>query len=193
MTLHYVTPSTWATSERFDSSRADVDLRDTLRWLRTRNAYDHAGTSALDSGSGSSLTALRANYVRCQGGNTLVTKLRFRVNTQLGQIQLAVYDGTGVGRAARPNTRQAWTEIVDCPGAGNAELALNAPVLLSGDHWIAIVASAAVILAASGSGDSAGIAMMTGLIHYEDSAMPLPLVASVDGAGGSCPMILGAA
>lgn len=77
-------------------------------------------------------------YYRIPQGAGTISKIALEIGTSSGNIAVAVYDNSGVGRAALPLNRIASSGIVACPASGFAEVALDAPVFVKPGDWLAI-------------------------------------------------------
>lgn len=80
-----------------------------------------------------------AMFYRVIGGGT-ISKVGLRVFTSSGNISVAAYRNSGVGRAGVPGTRLATSGAVACPATGYAEVSLGASIVLNSGDWLAISA-----------------------------------------------------
>lgn len=86
--------------------------------------------------------ANRINYLRVVGGG-YVSKIGLEVTTQGGNLSVAVYRNSGVGRNAAPARLVAQSASVACPAPGYAEIALSATVEVMPGDWLAICSDSA--------------------------------------------------
>lgn len=134
--------------------------------------------------------ASRTNYMRARGMALTISKLAVNIGTSSGNICLAVYSNTGTGTAARPAALKATTGSVVCPAAGEAVVALTAPVLVQPGDWFALAADNATATFARNSVPSmttAGLAFTC----QQTSAFPCPTTPASLGPATSAFFILG--
>lgn len=132
-----------------------------------------------------------AVYVRSMGAG-LISKLGIHVTTQSGNIALAVYRGVGAGRLRVPVDRLATTGTFACPAAGYVETALDVPVYVTENDYLAMSCDNTT---AAVYGTSANIsALSLGFSFVQATAHPLPATAgSLSGTSFRLPVIVGAA
>lgn len=128
-------------------------------------------------------TANRAYFWRLIGAAT-ITKIGVRVGVSSGNISLAVYRNTGVGRAAAPGTQLATTGAIACPPAGvDTNVPLGSTVVLQPGDWVGMSCDNTT---ASFYGQSVGILVSSayaGRGGYQSAAHPCPSSPVLTSAG----------
>lgn len=113
-------------------------------------------------------------YLRVLGGGT-ISKIGLKVATSSGNISVAAYRNSGVGRAAVPGTtRLATSGAVACPATGYQEVSLGATIdVVSGD-WFFLSAdnNTATFAALVANGGASNIA--AGACYLQATAHPAP-------------------
>lgn len=111
-------------------------------------------------------------------GSGVITKIGIYVGTENGNLAVAVYNNSGVGRSATPSTRKGTSGSVACPSAGYAEVALTASTTVSDGDWFCVWVDGTAALHGSGTtGDAAG-AQADGMRGYVSSALAPPATAA---------------
>lgn len=113
-------------------------------------------------------TANLGMYLRSIGSGT-ITKLGIHVITTSGNISVAVYQGTGVGRARVPGACLATTGAIACPAVGYAEVSLGSSVTVTNNDFLAISCdnATASFLGTSGNAStlSLGLSFTQATVH----------------------------
>lgn len=112
--------------------------------MPANEALDPLGLGIVDTvdpmggvGSGAPAGVNRAHYLRIiRGGGITISKIRYNVTNQSGNIAVAVYDSSGHGVAAVPKTRLATSGIVACPANGKRDTALDVSVKVYIGYWL---------------------------------------------------------
>ncbi len=139
-------PKTWAVDETATAANLNTYLRDNQKHL-----FENLGSQSFDypfvsdhrylNGSASVGTANNCHYNRVFGTG-IITKVRVHVTVSNGNIGVAVYDTTGTGVSAAPNTRLATSGSVACPAAGAADVSIAATITIGVlTNWFALSAS----------------------------------------------------
>lgn len=99
------------------------------------------------------VAASQTRYMRLLTGGVPMSKVAVDVGVQSGNIAVAVYRNSGVGKAARPTGgRLATSGSVACPAVGYQEIDLGATIVPQPGDWVAIATdNATVTLLASSS------------------------------------------
>lgn len=127
----------------------------------------------LRNDANSVVSANRGIYQRVIGGGT-ITKIGLSVGTQSGNISVAVYRNSGVGRSAVPGTRAVTTGAIACPGTGYQEVALGSSVDVNPGDWFFLsadntTATFGALLNAPGDNN-----LGKGRAYRQDAAHPAP-------------------
>lgn len=133
----------------------------------------------------------RCQFVRLKTG-AIISKVGLYVNAASGNISVAAYANTGVGRAAAPGTLLSTSGSVACPAAGYAEVALGSPVRVEPGDWLALSIDNTTATV-GGVGNLGGLSnLMAGEIAYQDtSAFPCPTTPAIVGYGGRSVLLIG--
>lgn len=115
-------------------------------------------------------TANLGLYLRSTGNGT-ITKLGIHVVASSGNISLAVYQGSGVGRARVPGACLATTGAVACPAAGYQEVSLGASVNVTSADFLSMSCDNTTASFLGISGNVSGLAL--GLSFTQATAHPL--------------------
>ena len=138
------------------------------------------------------LVATTTYYGRTRGVGA-VDSVAFRVQTAAGNVSVALYDNTGSGRSARPNTRLQTSGSVACPAAGSADVALGGTTTITAPcaHWLALSCSGAPVLLGTGS-NPVDSSLGSGL-SYREAVHPAPATATATPTAIIAPpMLIGA-
>jgi hypothetical protein len=120
----------------------------------------------------------RAYYLRCLGGG-VISKITVQVAVQNGNVDVAVYRNSGLGRSAVPGARLTSSGSVACPAVGVADISLAATVEVLPGDWLAISTdSATASFRTAGTSSLVGSAMGNGRAFYQNTAFPLPATPS---------------
>jgi hypothetical protein len=127
------------------------------------------------------VAANTAVYLRVRDGG-VINFIGFLVVVSSGNVSVAAYRNTGLGRAAVPGARLATSGSVACPAIGYATLALDVPAALRPGDWLAISANNATatfktLLAAQGDSD-----LGLGRMLRQGTAHPCPSTAAPSAA-----------
>jgi hypothetical protein len=150
-------------------------------WGRRHGEADHigwagfviAGIDPMLTGSNVSIGAPnRCIYVRAHTG-AIITKIGVSVTVASGNVSVAAYANTGVGRAATPGTQLATSGAVACPAAGYREIALPNAVRVNAGDWLGLSVDNTTASFAAGSGPGANDIQL-GVCLYQDTAHPAP-------------------
>lgn len=111
-------------------------------------------------------------YYRVRDGGP-ITKVTISVGVQSGNICVAAYRNSGIGRNAVPGTRLATSGSVACP-AGDADVALGSTVVLLPGDWLALACDNLVAtfrqMLAAGAASTQG----QGRAYKQATAFPCP-------------------
>lgn len=77
---------------------------------------------------------------RCLGGGQ-ISKIGLVIGTQSGNIMVAVWGQSGLGKAAVPDTIKGGSITTPCPAAGYAEISLGATITVNEGDYIGVVFS----------------------------------------------------
>jgi hypothetical protein len=98
---------------------------------------------------------------------------------QNGNVDVAVYRNSGLGRSAVPGARLTSSGSVACPAVGVADISLGATVEVLPGDWLAISTdSATASFRTAGTSSLVGSAMGNGRTFYQNTAFPLPATPS---------------
>lgn len=163
--------SSWATWLNAASGAVDPDLLDPYA-IGVPMTYGLLGQqSQLGFTAGG---ANQCRYFRVIGSGT-IDSIGIVIGSTTGNIGVAVYRKTGVGRDARPGTRLATTGSIASPGNGYQEIALGASVSVENGDFFALSASSGTItFATHGTGTAQASDMGLGFCMYQTSAHPPP-------------------
>lgn len=184
---------------------------DGTMWQRTATGWDALGSGAasnpdtmgwgypmtVDPNLGSTSTTFSANntrYYRVKGAG-VITKIGLELVVSAGNIAVAVYASSGVGRAAKPNgVPKGASGSVVCPAVGYAEIALGSSVTVVPGDWIALGTDSATTAFRSAGGGPAITALTDGA-SWTSSAFPPPSVTPtpVSSISGRLPVLVGVA
>lgn len=136
-----------------------------------------AAPFARDTDNRAVAAANGAVYIRVMDGGR-VSKIAYRVLTQGGNMSLAVYRNSGLGRLAVPGARLATTGSFTVPVAGYYEASLGASINVQVGDWLALSCDSATAtfnsLLAGGVDNSVGL----GMKYRQATAHPLPATPS---------------
>jgi hypothetical protein len=121
-------------------------------------------------------TANRCAYMRVQQGG-LISKVGLQVGVSSGNVSVAVYRNSGVGRDAVPGARLATSGAVACPAAGFQEISLGSTVEVRAGDWIGFSCDniTASFIASSTAGPiGTASPLHAGRVAFEASAHPCP-------------------
>ena len=121
--------------------------------------------------------ANRGVYMRCDTGGT-ITSIAIDVGTQSGNICVAVFANSGVGRAAVPAARKATSGAVACPAPGYAEVSLGGSVVVDPGDWLFLSVDNTTATIYAMSSLSHTNAIVAGFSYYQDTAHPAPASAT---------------
>ncbi len=148
--------------------------------------------STVVHGTGAGSVANRGEWVRAVGSGA-ITKLGIHVGVQSGNICVAVYANSGVGRDAKPAARKATSGSVACPATGYAEVALLASVAVEHGDWFFLAPdnTTATFTICSGTLTTAAA---NGLAWWAAASFPAPDPAPALSSGFSrTPLMVGVA
>lgn len=137
------------------------------------------------------MAANNAVYMRVAEGGT-ISKVGLSVAVQSGNISVAAYSNTGIGRSSNPGTLLASSGAVACPAAGYQEISLGASVTLAPGDWLAISADNATVrfLSLLGTANTNGLG--AGRQYQQTTAHPLPSTpASLTATAGNTFVLVG--
>lgn len=132
--------------------------------------------------------ANRGIYLRTMNGGP-VSAIGFEVGVQSGNVSVAAFANTGVGKLAVPSTRLATSGTVACPASGYAEVALGATVNLAPGDWLFLSCDNTTASFARYAPLSA--AFNAGTAYRQDTAHPAPSPAGTLAATSSIPILVG--
>lgn len=132
--------------------------------------------------------ANRGIYVRVVNGGP-ISKVAFDVGVSSGNISVAAYRNTGVGKAAVPTGAPLATSgAVACPASGLGEINLDATVHLNAGDWLFLSCDNTTATVARNAPIST--VFNAGTAYRQDSAHPAPTVGTV-AATSSIPVLIG--
>jgi len=134
--------------------------------------------------------ANRCIFSRVITGGIEISKIGLEIGVSAGNISVAVYANTGVGRAAKPITRVATSGAVAAPATGYAEVILDAPVTVYPGDWLALSFDDAT-LSVNKVSNATGSALNSGFTYRQDSAHPAPATVGTTAATSSVPILIG--
>lgn len=183
----WTSPRTWQVGETATAALLNTHLRDNQLYLFetiAKQAFDFptvADTRYL-KGSNTVGTANNCHYNRVFGTGS-ITKVRVYVTVSNGNIGVAVYDTTGTGVSAAPNTRVASSGSVACPAAGAADVSIGATVNITVlIYWFALSASG--VTATFGNIGAVVSGWGNGLNAAQTTAHPPPATAAPTATAG---------
>lgn len=107
--------------------------------LGSRDPWLGYALTVTPRGTFSALTGSRTYWARITRGSAqAVTRIGVQVGVSSGNISVAVYRNTGVGRNAVPGLRAATSGTVTCPASGYAEILVTPSVSVSEGDWLAL-------------------------------------------------------
>lgn len=175
--------ATWLTEAYGPGASVDSlhpDIHGAAKHVGFITQYDFPCTVDLSSLNTVALTWSAANrgvYMRSLGGGSVSTAF-FTVTTQSGNMCVAVYSNSGVGRGSLPGTLLATTGSFACPAAGQQSQALGATIQVNAGDWIYLGCDNAVAAFRSTATALAIAAGLTGTnagrYYYHDAAFPAP-------------------
>lgn len=118
-------------------------------------------------------TANQGVYMRVRDGG-LITKIGLEVVSASGNISVAAYRNTGVGRDAVPGAQLATSGAVACPTAGYSEVALGGPALLWPGDWLAFSVDNGTATFRAIITSGANVDLAKGRAFAQSTAHPLP-------------------
>lgn len=133
--------------------------------------------------------ANRGIYARTINGG-LVSAIGFEVGVSSGNISVAAYANSGVGRLAVPTTRLATSGAVPCPATGYGEVALGSTVNLAPGDWLFLSCDNAT---ATFLRHSPSMVFNAGTALRQDTAHPAPSPAGTLAATAMVPILIGVA
>lgn len=114
-----------------------------------------------------------AVYLRCRDGGP-ISKIGLEVVVQSGNISLAAFQNSGVGRSAVPGDRLATSGAVACPAAGYQEIALDAAIRMEPGDWLALSADNTTATFRANLNSTAAANLGLGRAFKATTAHPLP-------------------
>lgn len=132
--------------------------------------------------------ANRGIFIRTLNGG-LISKIAVDIGVSSGNLSVAAYENTGVGRLAVPTGAPlASSGVVASPGTGLQEIGLGSSVNLAPGDWLFLACDNTT--ATFGRHIYATAAFNPGLAARQDSAVPAPIVATL-AATSYVPILLG--
>jgi hypothetical protein len=137
--------------------------------------------------------ANRCAYMRITGGG-VITKIGLFVGTSSGNISLAVYGQSGIGRSCVPNGQKVTTGAISCPaGSTYTEVSLGASVgVVSGDYF-ALSCDNTTATFGGAMGAAYSHALAAGRVGFQGTAHPAPSSPSLASGGERCFVLVGVA
>lgn len=118
-------------------------------------------------------TANQGVYFRSRDGGT-ISKIAIEVVTASGNVSVAAYRSTGVGRDAVPGTQLATSGAVTCPVAGYAEISLGATANLLPGDWLALSVDNGTATFRGAISSAGNVDLGKGRCYVQSTAHPLP-------------------
>jgi hypothetical protein len=146
----------------------------------------------INGGAGAWPASNEGHYYRLQRGGTF-SKVGLHIGVQSGNISIAGYTNSGVGRAAQPTGGRVFTTgAIACPAVNYQEVSLGASFTLHEGDWLGMSADNTTVTIRCA--DTGYVASSTGLGAHllQSTAHPLPATpASMSGALGRVAVLIG--